>query len=174
MPKTRQKSRWTGGKKPARTPTKKQQPEFKTVEQLQAEIVAKVDLAEALMMKHPRPPFRLNQPSGYPPLEEALNGFDKLLWELEKRMSPEGLRMDEDSKVEAWFEQTFSDADGTAPRWSRRGRFILFLDYLPILVTWSGIMKPDMTAVAVDPAQPFIRNPQVTGRQLHGARRLLL
>jgi hypothetical protein len=170
MPKTRQKTRWAGGKRsPARkaeaATNRKAKAAEQTVEQLQAEITELVDLAEALMLKQPRPAFRLTSPHMFPQLEETRRLTHAKLWQLEKLLHPEGtFGRAEPTDVETWMEATFTDPKGAVPRWSRAGSFLLFLEYVPMLITWHGILRPDITAVAVDPMQPFIRNPQVIGK----------
>jgi hypothetical protein len=168
MPKTRQKTRGIGKRFPTQRKTeRKPKPEAKTVEQLQAEITALVDTAEQLMMKQPRQSFRLNNPYDFVPLDNAKREYSRLSWELERLMS-DGQQPSygdgETSKADQWREATFTDPKGAVPRWSRRGSFILWMDYLPMLITWDGIFQPDMTATAVDPKQSFIRDPQTTGR----------
>jgi hypothetical protein len=143
------------------------EPEIKSVEELQVEITELLNQAEQLMMKQPRPPFRMASAWDYPPLEEVMKQYKNSCWKLEQQLDPgphDYTKSDEPSKFDEWLDATFRDPAGAVPRWTRRGSFIVWLDYLPMMITWTGLMQPDLTAVAVDPTQYFIRSPQETGR----------
>lgn len=154
MVRVRQKTPGPLGKQRTK-PTK--QPKQLTVEQLKEAIIKNADTAEALMMKHPRPPFRMNNPFDFPPMQDAKRENAYLWNQLTKQW-------DDPDEVNAWIDQSLTDPMGAVPRWSRRGSFILWMDYLPMMVSWDGILQPDMTLTAVAPDLSFIRDPAATGR----------
>jgi hypothetical protein len=144
-----------------------------TVEQLQAQITQIVELAETLMTRRPRPSFRLNALSmGFPALAKAHTDVRAARWSLEKLLHPNGMNVSDASKADEWFEATFADPAGTVPRWSRGGCFLMWLDYLPMLVRWSGILDHDLKVFAVDPDGGFIRQPDTVNHYRRDAEQI--
>lgn len=45
---------------------------------------------------------------------------------------------------------------GTVPSFARPGRFLIWLDRIPICCQWDGFIAPDAACLAVDPRQPWL------------------
>jgi hypothetical protein len=170
MPKTRQKIRGIGkpmNRGPRKTAPRPPKPprEQRTPEQVLEKLAECINEAETLMGKAGRPAFRPSNPFQYPALHEIQREYGKLGFELENLMRPDF--SDQGALSEAYdalIAERFADPPGVVPRWSRSGKFILWMDYVPLMIVWHGILHPDMTAFAVDPKLPFLRDPQATGR----------
>jgi hypothetical protein len=152
----------------ANVPAKRERP-ARDRDQLLAAIGEQFDAVDALMAKPKRADFNPIYPGKTVPGFSAIHiECHQLFRELEKNFRAEHAD-DFNAAIEAMDTATlamFSDPKGESPRWSRRGSFLVWLDYIPVRCDWPGVLNDaPIEFHMVDPRQMFF-----TERGEHAAR----